>query len=185
MKISVAHLLKADVGEEIQLHVAESPVDPLGENKELLEDGIAAIDAHIVATHTDPGALLEGDIAATIAQECARCLTAVSSSVRTTFAEQYYAKLHVETGAAMPAPPLDAKEIGSDFRIDIAPLLREEMILAMPLAPLCRPDCKGLCPECGRDLNVAPHEHEVPVDDRWSALQALKVADERRGDVKD
>jgi DUF177 domain-containing protein len=185
MKISVAPLLKADVGEKFDFHVHESPIDPHGENRDLLDAGIGSIDADIVATHTDPGALLEGDISASIAQECARCLTEVTSEVRTTFAEQYYAKLHVETGAPMPTAPLDAKVIGSDFRIDLTPLLREEVILAMPLAPLCRPECKGLCPECGVDLNVSPHGHEAPVDDRWTALRALKIDDGGDEDVKD
>jgi len=178
MKISVAPLLKAHVGDKIDFHLAEDPVDPRGEERELLEAGIEAIGADIVATHTDPGALVEGDVGARVSQECARCLTPLTSEVRTIFAEQYYAKLHVETGAPMPGAPLDAKEIGSDFRIDLTPLLREEVILAMPIAPLCRPDCKGLCPDCGADLNASPHGHEAPADERWAALKAL-MPDER------
>jgi uncharacterized protein len=73
----------------------------------------------------------------------------------------------------MPAPPLDAKTIGHDFRIDLTPLIREEVILATPAAPLCRPDCKGLCPECGLDLNEKPHTHDAEPDERWSDLRKL------------
>jgi len=51
--------------------------------------------------------------------------------------------------------------------------LREEVILATPLAPLCRPDCKGLCAVCGRDLNLEPHTHEGTTDERWSTLDEL------------
>ena len=175
MKISVAPLLKEPMGEKAHYDLAESPVDPRGENAALLGAGIGSIDAHILATHTDPGALLEGDVDATVAQECARCLRTLASHVRTRFAEQYYAKLHVDTGAPMPEAPRDAKVIGSDFRIDLTPLLREEVILAVPLAPLCQPDCRGLCPECGVDLNELPHEHASAVDERWGALKGLKV----------
>ena len=174
MKISVAPLLKEPMGTTDEHHLEESPIDPRGENAGLLDADITSIDADIRATHTNPGALLEGDARATVAQVCSRCLTPIESPVDARFAEQYYAKLTVDTGAPMPEPPLDAKTIGSDFRIDLTPLLREEIILATPQAPLCRPDCKGLCPECGRDLNEEPHEHEDQRDERWSALSKLR-----------
>src|SRR3990170_2224603 len=67
----------------------------------------------------------------------------------------------------------DAEIIGSDFMIDLTPLIREEVILATPLSVLCRPDCKGLCPDCGADLNERPHTHEDLIDDRWSKLREL------------
>jgi uncharacterized protein len=178
MKVSVAPLLKQSMGESVDFEVDEDPIDPRGENAELLDAQITAIDADIKATHTNPGALLEGDARATVAQECARCLKPIDSPVEARFAEQYYATMHVETGAPMPEPPLDAKTVGSDFLIDLTPLLREEVILATPIAPLCRPDCKGLCPVCGLDLNDSPHEHEPDVDERWAALKALHVEED-------
>lgn len=177
MKVSVAALLKQPMGEKVAFHVAEATIDPRGENAGLLEADITAIDADIEATHTDPGALLEGHARATVAQECARCLRPIGSAVEARFAEQYYARLHVETGQPMPRPPRDAKTIGSDFLIDLTPLLREEVILATPQAPLCRPDCRGLCPACGRDMSDSPHVHEVEPDERWSALRDLRVTD--------
>jgi uncharacterized protein len=177
MKVSIAPLLKQPMGESVEYKVEEDPVDPRGENAELLDAQITAIDADITAIHTNPGALLEGDARATVAQECARCLKPIDSPVEARFVEQYYTVLNVETGAAMPEPPLDAKTIGSDFRIDLTPLLREEVILATPIAPLCRPDCKGLCPVCGLDLNESPHEHERDVDERWAALKDVRIED--------
>lgn len=174
MKLSVAPLLKQAVGEHIDYHVEESPVDPGGDNADLLEDDITSFDADIKATHTNPGAYLEGELRATVDQQCARCLRPVASTVDTTFAEQYYATLSVDTGSAMPPAPRDAKTIGSDFMIDLTPLIREEVILATPQAPLCRPDCRGLCPVCGVDLNESPHEHEEEHDERWAQLAKLK-----------
>jgi uncharacterized protein len=167
MKISVAPLLKEPMGSSDEHHLEERPIDPGGENAELL-------DADIKATHTNPGALLEGEARATVAQQCSRCLKEIDSPVEAHFVEQYYATLSVDTGAPMPEAPRDAKTIGHDFRIDVTPLIREEVILATPQAPLCRPDCKGLCPQCGRDLNEDPHEHEEAPDDRWGALSRLK-----------
>lgn len=174
MKVSVAPLLKQAVGERIHYHVEEQPIDPRGENAGLLDADITAVDADIQATHTDPGALLQGDVRATVSGQCVRCLRPIRTPVDARFAEQYYATLHVESGSPMPEPPRDAKTIGSDFRIDLTPLIREEVILATPPAPLCRPDCRGLCPVCGLDLNESPHEHEQPLDERWSQLRALK-----------
>jgi uncharacterized protein len=177
VKISVGPLLKLPMGESIDYRVDEDPVDPRGENAELLDAQVTAIDADIRATHTNPGALLEGDARATVAQECARCLKPIDTPVEARFAEQYYATLNVDTGAAMPDAPLDAKTIGHDFRIDLTPLLREEVILATPLAPLCRPECKGLCPVCGLDLNESSHEHDRDVDERWSVLRDVRIED--------
>lgn len=181
MKISVAPLLKQPMGESVDYKVEERPIDPHGENAELLEAQITGIDADIKATHTNPGALIAGDARATVSAECARCLTPIDTPVRARFAEQYYATLNVDTGAAMPESPLDAKTIGHDFRIDLTPLIREEVILAMPLKPLCRQDCKGLCPVCGEDLNVASHQHDRDVDQRWAALKGFDPGD---GDVE-
>src|SRR5919204_2503385 len=173
MKINVAPLLKQPVGALTDYEVTEDPIDPRGENAGLLEANVTSIDADIVATHTNPGAYLEGDAKAKVAQQCSRCLRAIATPVDAHFAEQYYAVIDVVSGDAKEEPPRDAKRIGSDFRIDLTPLLREELILATPLAPLCRPDCKGLCPVCGRDLNDDPHDHET-VDERWSKLSELK-----------
>lgn len=178
MKVSVAPLLRQPVGDTADYHVAESPIDPRGENAGLLDADITSIDADIHATHTNPGALLDGAARATVSQECARCLRPIGSPVEARFAEQFYSRLNVETGAPMPAPPRDAKTIGSDFLIDLTPLLREEVILATPPAPLCRPDCKGLCPVCGRDMNESLHEHAGETDERWSALKGLRVEDD-------
>jgi uncharacterized protein len=62
-----------------------------------------------------------------------------------------------------------------DDQLDLSAWARDALVLGLPAQILCRPDCAGLCPVCGKDLNVEPHEHEEErVDDRWAALQALK-----------
>ena len=174
MVINVAPLLKQPLGTRVDYDLEESPVDPRGENAGLLEAAIVDIAALVHATHTNPGAYFEGSVDAHVAAQCARCLTPVDAPVHADFAEQYYATVPVEHGTALVEPPLDAKTIGSDFTVDLVPLLREELILVTPVAPICRPDCAGLCPVCGEDLNERPHAHDLVVDTRWSALQELK-----------
>ena len=174
MIVNVAPLLREPVGARADYHVAESPIDPHGDNSGLLEVGATSIDADITATHTNPGAYLEGEADARLEATCSRCLTPIEAPVHAEFAEQYYARFGVLSGESLGEPPTDAKAIGSDFKIDLTPLLREELLLATPIAALCRPDCKGLCPVCGDDLNQRPHQHETAVDSRLTKLEKLR-----------
>ncbi len=171
--MNVAALLKQPVGATADYGLHEASIDPRGENAGLIDVGAVSIDADIHATHTNLGALLAGEATALVAVQCSRCLVGTEASVNTEFAEHYYATIEVTSGDPLAQAPRDAKTIGSDFRIDLTPLLREELILATPLAPLCRPDCKGLCGVCGDDLNVRPHAHADAVDERWAKLRAL------------
>jgi uncharacterized protein len=62
-----------------------------------------------------------------------------------------------------------------DGRLELSTWARDAIALALPDQILCRPDCAGLCPVCGKDLNVEPHEHEQAVRDaRWAALEELR-----------
>jgi uncharacterized protein len=172
--INVAPLLKQPLGTRVDYEVEEAPIDPRGENAGLLDADIVDIDAHVHATHTNPGAYFEGSADAHVAGQCARCLLPIDTPVHADFAEQYYATVPVEHGVGLVEPPLDGKTIGSDFKVDLVPLLREELILVTPVASLCRPDCAGLCPVCGIDLNERPHTHAEAVDVRWTALEELR-----------
>jgi uncharacterized protein len=59
--------------------------------------------------------------------------------------------------------------------VDLEPLIREQFVLAVPYAPLCREDCKGLCPQCGADRNATACACESPLDPRFAALRGLKL----------
>jgi uncharacterized protein len=63
----------------------------------------------------------------------------------------------------------------SDDNLDVSGWARDAVALALPNKILCRADCAGLCPECGKNLNEEPHEHaEERIDPRWAALETLK-----------
>jgi uncharacterized protein len=79
---------------------------------------------------------------------------------------------------------VDEKELGAELtdddldlygydgeEIDLTPLFRDQVVLAVPFAPLCSEDCKGLCPQCGADRNLETCDCKPPVDPRWAALQ--------------
>lgn len=81
----------------------------------------------------------------------------------------------VEEGVELDAEDLDVYPYEGEH-VDLEPVIREQLVLAVPFAPLCREDCKGLCPQCGVDLNVEPsHRCEKPVDPRFAALKGLKL----------
>jgi uncharacterized protein len=80
-----------------------------------------------------------------------------------------------EYEAARPEGEEEQTEYLEDDRLDLSAWARDAIALALPDQILCRPDCAGLCPVCGKDLNVEPHEHtEEVADPRWAALNQLR-----------
>ncbi len=77
-------------------------------------------------------------------------------------------------GAEVGADDLDVFPFDGE-RVDLEPLFREELVLAIPYAPLCREDCKGLCGQCGIDLNSGTCKCEAPIDPRLAPLKGLKL----------
>jgi DUF177 domain-containing protein len=110
-----------------------------------------------------------GRLAGTVHGECRRCLTSVDVEV----AEPAHF-LFVEAGADDLEDPdvflFDPRENGLDLR----PAVREQWLLAAPTYVECRPDCRGLCPTCGADLNAGPCTCQPAGDDRWAALRAVR-----------
>lgn len=77
-------------------------------------------------------------------------------------------------GDADPADDLRSDYVSNDT-LDVAAWVRDVIALALPEQILCKPDCAGLCPVCGKDLNAEPHEHvDLELDPRWAALEELR-----------
>jgi len=115
------------------------------------------------------GVLVTGTVEAPLEGECARCLTPLTDhgSYRVF---QLYNYSDREGGE-------DDLFLDGEL-LDLDPLLRDSIILSLPFTPLCRPDCRGLCAECGANLNDDPeHHHDEPVDGRWAALEGLAVTE--------
>jgi|SRR5450755_497745 uncharacterized protein len=119
------------------------------------------------------GVLVTGTAAAPVAGECARCLEPLTSSVEASFQELY----HYEPGEAEDDE--DELLLEGDL-LDLEPVLRDAVVLALPLAPLCTEDCPGLCAECGvRLADTGPgHRHEDAVLPEWEALRQLDGFDQ-------
>jgi uncharacterized protein len=173
LKISVAPLLKQPYGATETYDVSEDVITERSEHAGLLDAGVFSVSGQVVGTHTNPGVYAQGNVMADAHLECSRCLRSFDDRLAVRFGEQYYATIDVLSGARLPEPPRDAYTIGHDFMIDFTPLLREHIILEMPLKPLCEANCAGICVVCGADQNQRPHRHDPEPDERWSALRGM------------
>jgi len=114
------------------------------------------------------GLLATGTVEGAWDGPCRRCLVPVKGTLRVDFQELFESK--PRDGESYP--------LGHD-RVDLEPLARESLILDLPLAPICREDCRGLCPACGADLNAGDCGcPPAGADVRWAALDVLRLSAE-------
>jgi uncharacterized protein len=158
-RINVGFIVHADIG-----YVSEFPFE-FDEVK--IEDlTLRQFSGAAQVGRTPQGLILTGSFQADTDLECVRCLKPYSHHLAWGLTELYsFAnKVVNETDLIVP----------DDAQIDLAPMLREYALLEVPINPICKPDCKGLCVECGQDLNLADCGHHQPEDDSpFSVLKKL------------
>lgn len=121
-------------------------------------------------TRTPQGLLVQAKMRATLKSECVRCLTEILHPLVIDFTELYAFSLRSVTESGLILP--------ENGQIDLTSLVREYMLLEIPINPLCRTDCKGLCPICGENLNEFSHEHvDDHIDPRLAELKKLLETD--------
>ncbi len=121
------------------------------------------------------GVLVTGMAKAVVEGECARCLEEIADELGVRFQELFVYDDLRDSDA-------DDEDNGvsnlQDDLLDLEPLLRDAVVLALPFQPLCQDDCPGLCTECGARLADDPdHQHEEAIDPRWAGLTALNKKD--------
>jgi uncharacterized protein len=110
------------------------------------------------------GILATGSVMAKWRSECRRCLTDLTGEARGEFQELF--EPNAREGETYPL---------RHEHVDLEPLARETLLLELPLAPVCRQECRGLCPSCGDDLNLGICRcPPAPRDPRWEALDELR-----------
>ena len=122
------------------------------------------------------GVLLTGTATATLAGECVRCLEPIEDEIHATLQELYvYPDQHDKAAEHDDRDLDDETSLLEDDLLDLEPLLRDAVVLALPFQPLCMDDCPGLCTECGARLADDPdHAHDAPIDPRWAGLADLQ-----------
>jgi uncharacterized protein len=190
LTFNVAQLLKESVGSTRNLKIntptlvlSDQSIDP---------DDPTVIEAHDVkgdvkVTRVSHDLLVQGDVSADVDLECSRCLDHFSLPVSAKLEEKYLPTVDVETGRAVSRILADeddtAFDINANHEIDLTEPVRQALLVSLPMRPLCREDCAGLCPTCGKNLNDGPCDCEPEtVDNRWASLQELKIEDFPSGD---
>ena len=132
------------------------------QDERFVPDRPLAVSMHLESLND--GIVVRGEVAVHWRGVCRRCLRSVAGTELAEVNELYQ---HVVTDP-------DAFPIVGE-QLDLAPVVREHALLAVPDGPLCRPDCAGLCPHCGNDRNERACDCSLArVDDRWAALDALR-----------
>ncbi|AWW37339.1 MULTISPECIES: YceD family protein [Streptomyces] len=124
------------------------------------------------------GVLVTGTARAQAEGECVRCLEPVELELEAEFQEMFSYPDADDRGRVIAEPGDDAEDDEDrlhleDGLFDLEPVLRDAVVLALPMQPVCREDCPGLCSECGARLADDPDHHHDAVDIRWAALQGL------------
>ena len=121
------------------------------------------------------GVLVTGTARAALEGECVRCLGPITDEIEVDLQELYvYDDLDTD-----PDEDDEVSRLQDDL-VDLEPLLRDAVVLALPFQPLCEDDCPGLCPDCGARLADDPdHAHDAAIDPRWAALADLNTQTEQ------
>lgn len=128
------------------------------------------------------GVLVTGTARATVTGECVRCLEPLERVLAADFQELF---AYPDADARTAESGDDAEDEEDSFHLeddlfDLEPVLRDAVVLALPLQPVCREDCPGLCSDCGARLADDPDHHHDAVDMRWAALQELVESNQDR-----
>jgi uncharacterized protein len=130
------------------------------------------------------GVLVSGVVRGTAVGECVRCLDPVEAEVTVRLQELFAYPERVHAAEDAGDDDAEGESVLDGDLADIEPAVRDSVVTALPFQPLCRPDCPGLCSECGARLADDPGHHHDVVDPRWSALQTMleesSVSDETK-----
>jgi len=133
---------------------------------------ITGMEGVVKIGRTPQGLIVQGKFHGQTTLECVRCLTDYQQELSWEFAELYAFTLENVTESNLLVP--------DEAQIDVQPLIREFALLEFPIKPLCRPDCQGLCMECGQNLNEKDCGHSDQEDSPFLALKDL--LDNRAGE---
>jgi uncharacterized protein len=175
-------------GGDLIVNVASLLAEPRGSSRDHAFDGLwvelgpdfalaGPAEARFRLARTNRGLLVDGDVHASIAETCSRCLRPVEVEIAVEFREEVLPSVDLVSGTPLDlrAEP-DALRLTEHHEVDLEPIVREAIQLGAPIAPLCRSDCPGLCPTCGEELASGPHRHEdEPIDPRLEALRGFRV----------
>jgi uncharacterized protein len=175
----------------VRFNVAQLLQEPIGSTRDRIIQAEATLseeDVELVAQVTGrvrfmrigSGILVQGELESDAEIRCCRCLTEFVVPLKASVEEEFAAGgRFAPDGAVVGADQDPALTISEDHELDLREVARQQLLLALPTHPVCRPSCLGLCAQCGQDLNEARCECTPEPDPRWGALLELQLAGER------
>jgi len=171
MRFNVAQLLKSAAGASREYDLNE---DITGIDKDL--DVVRALVGKVRFLRTSNGILVTGHLHTEVRVPCRRCLTPVTVPIEFDLEEQFRPSIDIFTGAALPVEDSEDEATRTDWHhiLDLTEVVRQNLLLAIPMSSLCSPQCRGLCPDCGANLNEEPCNcQREGGDPRLAALREL------------
>lgn len=169
VQFNVSQLLQDSFGATRTYDVSDEAID--------LDDSVARdVRGHVKFTHTNFGIMAHVDADAELDLTCARCLEGFQGTEHVDFTEEYRPTIDILTGQPWgeDAHSDTVFEITENHIVDLTEALRQHLLLAMDLIPICREDCRGLCPTCGVNLNNETCQCPPPeATNPFAALQGL------------
>lgn len=151
LEFNVSTLLRADVGKKIEYDIHSD------EQLSLDDAGASDIYGAVSLMRTNFGILVHARVHATVDLQCDRCLERARLPISTEFDEEYLPVVDVSTGLPVQSERVEETfQISPNHIVDLTEAMRQHLLLAVPMHVLCSKDCRGLCPTCGSNLNVAP-----------------------------
>lgn len=169
LTFNVAQLLREPIGARREYDFSEAFL-LLHQDETLYE-----ITGNARFTRTLVGVYVECTLHGVVACQCMRCLQPARITADVDFVEEYVATIDVSSGAPLPPPNEDdVFRVDEQHMLDLSMAIREYTLLELPIKPLCKEACLGLCAGCGVDRNISACQcHEEPIDARFGALKAL------------
>ena len=169
MQVNVAQLLRASVG-SVRDYEIEQVIDITGDGVNSLVQGKVRL------MRTNRSILAKGELETGVELTCSRCLGSFKCPLKVKLEDEYYPTVDVDTGVPLAAPDEPGSfTIDENHILDLAEAVRQYALLAIPMKPLCKENCAGLCPICGKNLNRGPCGCKVKsADPRWAELIKLK-----------
>ncbi len=172
VQINVSQLLKESIGATRNYKV--SGIVDIGDIE-------SQVEGEVSLTRTDRGILAKGTLQTSIKLTCCRCLSLFSCPLSVDIEDEYFPTIDIPSGAPLPLPDdPDIFTIDEHNILDLTEAIRQYGLLAIPMKPLCRQDCAGLCPPCGGNLNQSACSCPTkPIDERWFELIRLASANKQ------
>jgi uncharacterized protein len=169
-QFNVAQLLKQPSGARRVYDIDTTDVPPLDEDLKI----VGPIRGQVRFSRVGDEILVTGELETSVELTCSRCLTTFQAPVSFEIEEEFRPTIDITSGVHLPQEPDQdsATLIDEHHILDLAEVMRQDLLLSLPTSPLCRPDCLGLCPVCGQNLNEKLCDcDKEEIDPRWEALR--------------